>query len=93
MGTPWILLESDMKLTWVLFLVISLVYSVAWLVSMGMAGGIVLKPFRLDQIGMTVILAVCILYTIFGGLYSYWHRLHPKRNHFSWGQTIVPSSS
>ena len=60
------------KLTWVLFLVISLVYSVAWLVSMGMAGGIVLEALSgLDyQIGMTVILAVCILYTIFGGLYA-----------------------
>lgn len=60
------------KLTWILFLIISLVYSIAWLVSMGMAGGIVLEALSgLDyQIGMTVILAVCILYTIFGGLYA-----------------------
>lgn len=58
--------------TWALYLFISLIYSLAWLVSMGMAGGIVLEALAgLDyQIGMSVILAVCILYTIFGGLYA-----------------------
>ncbi len=58
--------------TWYLFLVISLIYSLAWLVSMGMAGGIVLEalsglPY---QVGMTVILTVCVIYTLFGGLYA-----------------------
>ncbi len=57
---------------WAVFLVISLVYSMAWLVSMGMAGGIVLNalagiPY---QYGMSVILVVCVVYTLFGGLYA-----------------------
>lgn len=60
------------RAAWGVFLVISLVYSMAWLVSMGMAGGIVLKalagiPY---EYGMTVILLVCVLYTLFGGLYA-----------------------
>lgn len=60
------------KVAWVLFLLISFVYSMAWLVSMGMAGGIVLKalagiPYAY---GMTVILTVCVIYTLFGGLYA-----------------------
>lgn len=57
---------------WAVFLVISMVYSMAWLVSMGMAGGIVLQalagiPYAY---GMSVILFVCVLYTLFGGLYA-----------------------
>jgi len=60
------------KLAWGLFLLISIVYSMAWLVSMGMAGGIVLNalsgiPY---EYGMSVILLVCVLYTLFGGLYA-----------------------
>jgi Na+/proline symporter len=58
--------------SWSLFLIISLVYSMAWLVSMGMAGGKFLEalagiPFLH---GMTAILVVCVLYTLFGGLYA-----------------------
>lgn len=57
---------------WALFLIISLVYSMAWLVSMGMAGGKFLEalsgiPFLY---GMSAILLVCVLYTLFGGLYA-----------------------
>lgn len=60
------------RAAWGVFLVISLVYSMAWLVSMGMAGGIVLQalagiPYAY---GMSVILLVCVLYTLFGGLYA-----------------------
>ena len=60
------------KPTWILYLAITLVYSITWLVSMGMAGGIVLEALSgLDyRIGMSVILAVCVVYTIFGGLYA-----------------------
>lgn len=60
------------KFTWILFLIISFIYSMAWLVSMGMAGGIVLEALSgLDyRIGMSVILLVCVLYTMFGGLYA-----------------------
>lgn len=60
------------KITWILFLMISMVYSMAWLVSMGMAGGIVLEALSgIDyKIGMSVILLVCVLYTVFGGLYA-----------------------
>lgn len=60
------------RAAWGVFLFISIVYSMAWLVSMGMAGGIVLKalagiPY---EYGMSVILLVCVLYTLFGGLYA-----------------------
>lgn len=57
---------------WYVFLVISIFYGFTWLVSMGMAGGILMNalsgiPYR---IGMSVILVVCVAYTLFGGLYA-----------------------
>ena len=57
---------------WVLFLAVSMIYSMAWLVSMAMAGGIVLQTLSgIDyKFGMSVILGVCVLYTLFGGLYA-----------------------
>jgi urea-proton symporter len=60
------------KVAWGIFLVISLFYGLTWLVSMGMAGGILMNalagiPY---QTGMTVILLVCVAYTLFGGLYA-----------------------
>lgn len=60
------------KPTWVLFLIISIFYGFTWLVSMGMAGGILMNaiagiPYEL---GMTVILLVCVVYTLFGGMYA-----------------------
>ncbi len=60
------------RVAWGLFLVISLVYSMAWLVSMAMAGGKFLQalsgiPY---EYGMSAILFVCITYTLFGGLYA-----------------------
>ncbi|MDX1570358.1 MAG: sodium:solute symporter family protein [Xanthomonadales bacterium] len=60
------------RFAWVLFLIISLVYSLGWLVSMAMAGGIMLEalagiPYVM---GMSVIVTVCVLYTLFGGLYA-----------------------
>lgn len=60
------------RAAWVIFLIISLFYSMAWLVSMAMAGGIVLNALAGIPYGygMTMILAVCVLYTLFGGLYA-----------------------
>lgn len=60
------------KPVWVLFLIVSMIYSMAWLVSMAMAGGIVLQTLSgIDyKFGMSVILGVCVLYTLFGGLYA-----------------------
>ncbi|NVB41039.1 urea transporter [Pseudenhygromyxa sp. WMMC2535] len=60
------------KTAWVVFLIISLFYALTWLVSMGMAGGLLLEalagiPYHL---GMTVILAVCVGYTVVGGLHA-----------------------
>lgn len=60
------------KSAWLLFLFISIFYSLIWLVSMGMAGGILMNaiagiPYAL---GTTVIIAVCVGYTLFGGLYA-----------------------
>jgi len=57
---------------WAVFLVITLVYSITWLVTMAIAGGKLLEalgdiPY---QQGMTLILVVCVLYTLFGGLYA-----------------------
>ncbi len=56
--------------TWRIFLLISLVYAFGWLISLGMAGGVVVNALSgLDyEVGMTVILAVCVGYTLMGGL-------------------------
>jgi Na+/proline symporter len=55
---------------WYVFLAISLFYAFTWLISMGIAGGLLLEalsgiPYRW---GMTAILLVCTLYTVVGGL-------------------------
>lgn len=56
-------------LVWRVFLVISLCYSLGWLVSMGMAGGVLINaltgiPYHY---GMSVILVICVGYTLLGG--------------------------
>ena len=58
------------KLTWRVFLAISLFYGFGWLISMGMAGGVLINaltgiPYA---VGMTVIVSICVLYTLLGGL-------------------------
>lgn len=57
---------------WGIFLVITMLYSLSWLVSMAIAGGDLL--YALAGIpyleGMSLILLVCVLYTLFGGLYA-----------------------
>ncbi len=60
------------KTAWLIFLVLSLFYSITWLVSMAMAGGVVLESLAdiKYQVGMSVILLVCTLYTLRGGLYA-----------------------
>jgi urea-proton symporter len=55
---------------WRIFLLISLFYSFGWLVSMGMAGGVLIHaltgiPYHY---GMSVILVICVGYTLLGGL-------------------------
>ena len=58
------------RVAWGVFLVFTLFYSLTWLVSMAMAGGILLNALSgIPYIwGMSVILAVCVLYTMRGGL-------------------------
>jgi len=58
------------RVTWLVFLVVSFCYAMGWLISLGMAGGILLNSLSgLDyHIGMTVILAICVGYTLLGGL-------------------------
>jgi Na+/proline symporter len=60
------------KWAWYLFLVISMVYSVAWLVSMGTAGGKLMETLAGIPYfhGVTAILLVCVIYTLFGGMYA-----------------------
>lgn len=55
---------------WLCFMVISFVYALGWLVSLGMAGGILLQALSgLDyHVGMSAILLICVVYTLFGGL-------------------------
>lgn len=57
---------------WRVFLAISIFYGMGWLISMGMAGGILLHALTgIDYaVGMTVILVVCMVYTMLGGLYA-----------------------
>jgi len=54
------------------FLIISFFYAITWLISMSMAGGKLLNvlsgiPY---EIGMTTVIVVCVLYTVFGGMYA-----------------------
>jgi len=54
------------------FLLISLFYAITWLISMSMAGGKLLEvlsgiPY---PVGMTVVITVCVAYTLFGGMYA-----------------------
>ena len=58
------------KLAWRVFLLISLFYAFGWLISLGMAGGVLIHaltgiPY---QLGMSVILSICVIYTLLGGL-------------------------
>lgn len=60
------------RTAWSLFMVITSVYSMAWLVTMGVAGGKLIEvltgiPY---EYGMSVILFVCVAYTLFGGLFA-----------------------
>ena len=57
---------------WALFLVITLVYSITWLVTMAIAAGKLLEALGgIPYVhGMSLILVVCVLYTLFGGLYA-----------------------
>ena len=58
------------NMAWRIFLAISLFYALGWLVSLGMAGGVLINALTgIDyQLGMSVILAVCVSYTLLGGL-------------------------
>ena len=58
------------KTAWRVFLLISLFYGLGWLVSMGMAGGVLVNALTgIDyRIGMSIILGVCVFYTMLGGL-------------------------
>ncbi|ASD68696.1 sodium:solute symporter family protein [Pseudoalteromonas piscicida] len=58
------------RFSWWIFLLISFVYAMSWLVSLGMAGGILLHTLSgLDyHLGMSIILLMCVVYTLFGGL-------------------------
>ncbi|WP_390621490.1 sodium:solute symporter family protein [Novipirellula artificiosorum] len=54
------------------FLIISMFYAITWLISMSMAGGKLLNilsgiPY---PVGMSVVVVVCVLYTLFGGMYA-----------------------
>ncbi len=55
---------------WRIFLVISFFYSLGWLISLGMAGGLLINALSgIPYVyGMTVIVVICTLYTVFGGL-------------------------
>lgn len=58
------------RAAWAAFMVISLCYAFGWLVSLGMAGGLLLSSLsELDYLtGMTAILIICVGYTLLGGL-------------------------
>ncbi len=60
------------KKAWSIFLLFTLFYSLTWLVSMAMAGGIMLNALSgIPYVyGMSVLLLVCVIYTIRGGLYA-----------------------
>ncbi len=58
------------RFAWAVFMVVSFCYALGWLVSLGMAGGVLLSalsPLSYET-GMTVIVVVCVSYTLLGGL-------------------------
>jgi urea-proton symporter len=58
------------KSAWAMFMIISVFYAMGWLVSLGMAGGILLSSLSdlSYHTGMSAILIICVLYTLLGGL-------------------------
>lgn len=60
------------RAAWAVFLALSLFYALTWLVSMGMAGGLLIEALcGIDyRVGMTTVLVVCVAYTVGGGLYA-----------------------
>lgn len=58
------------NLAWRIFLGISLFYALGWLISMGTAGGVLIHALTGIEyrFGMTVIVGICVLYTLLGGL-------------------------
>jgi len=60
------------RTAYIVFLIISLFYGLTWMVSMGMAGGILLEALAGIPYthGMSAILLVCVVYTLFGGLFA-----------------------
>ena len=60
------------RAAWGVFMLLSLFYAVTWLVSMGMAGGLLIEALSgIDYLyGMTIVLVVCTAYTCAGGLYA-----------------------
>ncbi|MCU7554134.1 urea transporter [Alteromonas sp. ASW11-19] len=58
------------RFAWAMFIIISLCYAFGWLVSLGMAGGLLLSSLSdLSYLtGMTAILVICVGYTLLGGL-------------------------
>ncbi|MCI0413138.1 urea transporter [bacterium] len=62
-------LRYDRK-TWALFLVISTVYFIGWLITQGMGAGLVLQAVSgiHYRAGMIVIVSVCTIYVLFGGM-------------------------
>jgi len=55
---------------WRVFLAISLFYALGWLISMGTAGGVLIHALTGIEyrFGMTVIVGICVAYTLLGGL-------------------------
>lgn len=59
-------------LSHVVFMLISLFYGLTWLVSMAIAGGVLLETLAGIPYfyGMSAILFTCVVYTLFGGMYA-----------------------
>jgi len=60
------------RAAWAVFLVLSLFYAMTWLISMGMAGGLLIEALTGIEYrwGMSVVLIVCVTYTVFGGMFA-----------------------
>ncbi len=56
----------------IVFMAISLFYGLTWLVSMAIAGGVLLQALAgIPYVfGMTAILFTCVVYTLFGGMFA-----------------------
>jgi len=60
------------NVAWAIFLLLSMFYAVTWMISMAMAGGLLIEALTGIPyiVGMSTVVVVCTIYTLAGGLFA-----------------------